>query len=248
MATLNLYQCADGYCYNTDSLILAHFAKNFLKPNARVLDVGAGCGILGLLCAKEMPLRLEFVELDSLNCALIAKNAQNTSFAKNAIIHNANFLSLHLQKQNCFDAIISNPPFYHSNTKSPNERKARAKAQDCLPLDSMCKKAKSLLKPRGNLLLCYDARECEKVFSALNVAGFHIQHLRLIHPLANRPASLLVLNAKVDYKGNCEILPPLFTHNSPHQQDNTNELKEIYAWANTFSLKVQSGDIETLSC
>lgn len=244
MATLNLYQCADGYCYNTDSLILAHFAKDFLKPNMRLLDVGAGCGILGLLCAREVPLKLEFVEIDSLSCALIAKNSHNTSFAKDFVIHNADFLSLRLDKQNCFDCLISNPPFYHSNTKSPNERKARAKAQDSLPLDCLCKKAKSLLKPRGNLLLCYDARECEKVFYALSQAGFHIQRLRFIHPLINRPASLLVLNAKVDYKGNCEILPPLFTHNSSNQQDNTKELQEIYAWANTFSLKVRSSDIE----
>lgn len=243
MATLNLYQFSDGYCYNTDSLILAHFAKDFLKPNMRLLDVGAGCGILGLLCAREMPLKLEFVEIDSKACTLIEKNAHNANFAQDYTIHNTDFLSLRLEEQNCFDGLISNPPFYHSDIKSPNERKMRAKFQDCLPLDCFCKKAKSLLKPRGNLLLCYDARESVKVFATVKSVGFHIQYARFIHPLASRPASLLVLSAKVDYKGNCEILPPLFTHNSPNQQDNTKELQEIYAWASTFSLKVKLSDI-----
>lgn len=244
MATVNLYQFSDGYCYNTDSLILAHFAKDFLKPHTRLLDIGAGCGILGLLCAREVPLKVEFVEIDSKSCALIEKNAHNAPFANDYTIHNTDILSLRLDEQNCFDTLITNPPFYHQGSiKSPNERKARAKAQDSLPLHLLCKKAKSLLKPRGNLVLCYDARESAKVFYALSNAGFHTQYARFVYPLINRPATLLVLNAKVDYKGALSILPPLFTHNSPNQQDNTKELHDIYAWASTFSLKVQSSDI-----
>lgn len=239
---LAIYQFSDGYCYNTDSLILAHFAKDFLKPHNRVLDIGAGSGIIGLLCAREMPLSLEMVELDSKTCALAQINARNTDFAKEAIIHNKNIFDF--QAQRLFDVIISNPPFYNANIiKSPNARKNIARVQDSMPLDKLTKYIKRLLKPRGNLLMCYDARESYNFLFALRNAGFFLQNMQFVYPLSHKSATLLLIQAKIDYKGDVNVLPPLFTHNSPNQQDNTKELQAIYQWAKTFSIKVHSHDV-----
>ena len=47
-----LYQPESGYCYNSDSLFLYDFV-NKLNPKGDMLDVGAGCGIVGLLCARD---------------------------------------------------------------------------------------------------------------------------------------------------------------------------------------------------
>jgi len=47
-----LYQPESGYCYNSDSIFLYDFIDSF-KPKGRVLDVGAGCGVLGLLVARD---------------------------------------------------------------------------------------------------------------------------------------------------------------------------------------------------
>lgn len=239
---LTIYQCSDGYCYNTDSLILAHFAKDFIKPHNRLLDIGAGSGILGLLCARQMPLQLEMVELDSKTCALARINAHNTDFAKEAIVHNQNIFDF--QTQGLFDVVISNPPFYNANIiKSPNKRKNLARIQDSMPIERLSKYIKRLLKPRGNLLMCYDARECYNVLFALRNAGFFLQHMRFVYPLSDKSATLVLIQAKIDYKGDVNVLPPLFTHNSPNQQDNTKELRAIYQWARTSSIKVHSHDI-----
>ncbi|MEJ2469363.1 MAG: methyltransferase, partial [Campylobacterales bacterium] len=43
-----LYQPSEGYCYNSDSIFLYDFVSSF-KPRGRMLDVGAGCGVVGLL-------------------------------------------------------------------------------------------------------------------------------------------------------------------------------------------------------
>jgi len=57
-----LYQPESGYCYNSDSLFLYNFI-NSLKPKGKVLDVGAGCGVVGLLIARDNPkVQLEAVE------------------------------------------------------------------------------------------------------------------------------------------------------------------------------------------
>ena len=47
---------------STDSMALAHFVR--LPRNARVLDLGSGCGTLGLLlCSVDSACRVTGVEL-----------------------------------------------------------------------------------------------------------------------------------------------------------------------------------------
>ena len=56
------YQPDSGYRYNSDSLFLYDFISSF-KPRGRMLDVGAGSGVVGLLVARDNPkVHLESVE------------------------------------------------------------------------------------------------------------------------------------------------------------------------------------------
>ncbi|EAI3064778.1 methyltransferase, partial [Campylobacter jejuni] len=50
---ITLAQLSQGYRYNSDSLILADF---ILKQGIKgaVFDVGAGCGIIGILLKKNI--------------------------------------------------------------------------------------------------------------------------------------------------------------------------------------------------
>ena len=58
-----LQLCAGSFPLSTDSMVLAHFAN--CKPNAKILDLGAGCGTLGLmLCAKNDTCQVTGVEID----------------------------------------------------------------------------------------------------------------------------------------------------------------------------------------
>lgn len=58
--TLNLPEGA--FPLSTDSMVLSHFVR--LPKNARVLDLGSGCGTLGLLlCAVNESCRVTGVEL-----------------------------------------------------------------------------------------------------------------------------------------------------------------------------------------
>ena len=57
--TLNLPEGA--FPLSTDSMVLSHFVR--LPKNARVLDLGSGCGTLGLLlCAVNESCRVTGVE------------------------------------------------------------------------------------------------------------------------------------------------------------------------------------------
>ena len=53
---MNLFQPKNGYCYNSDTMFLYDFTTKF-NIKGDVLDVGGGCGVLGLLI-KEILKKL----------------------------------------------------------------------------------------------------------------------------------------------------------------------------------------------
>lgn len=88
---LRLYQPRNGYLYNSDSLLLVDFARAFLAPHTlpishpyykphkskplNIIDIGAGCGIVGLLCAKHFGVRSHLIEIDKSMATLAYINA-----------------------------------------------------------------------------------------------------------------------------------------------------------------------------
>ncbi|TLD97449.1 methyltransferase domain-containing protein [Helicobacter jaachi] len=240
MAALEIYQLENGYCYNTDSLILAYFARNFLKKHMRILDVGAGSGILGILCAREIcnlggKAELHLVEKDEAMSILARKNAQ--SFG--GMVHCVDFLDFETPSK--FDFIITNPPFYTKGAlHGQNTRKNLARQSCFLPLHDLLTHIKRVLKPNGVLCMCYDARLCYELFCEFGACGLHIDEVCFVHSLPSRESTLVVLKAKIQSKSPLRILPPIFTHQSSKQSDNTKELKAIYAWAKTKSIKIKT--------
>ena len=255
MAALEIYQLYDGYCYNTDSLILSHFARAFLKSRISLLDVGAGSGILGMLCAREIlnkatphknpHINLHLVEKDTLMAQCVALNIRQFESHICHQVHCMDFLDFQTDMK--FDLVISNPPFYANGAlQGENMRKNMARHQSFLPLSPMLSHIKRVIKPNGSLCLCYDARVLQTLLYELRICGFNVDTLRFVHSLANRESSLVLLRAKIQSKSALRILPPLFTHNSTIQTDNTDELKAIYAWAKTKSIKITPSELESL--
>ena len=53
---LKLIQNTKEFCFGVDSVLLSDFAKH-IKKEARVLDLGTGTGIIGILLCKKTKLK-----------------------------------------------------------------------------------------------------------------------------------------------------------------------------------------------
>lgn len=237
---LKIYQLHDGYCYNSDSLFLYDFARGFLKKSFCILEIGSGSGVIGLLCAKESGASLVMVEADEASASLSQINAKSAGVEARVICED--FLQYKTSEK--FDVVISNPPFYRAGVVAPkNPRIQMARNEEFLPFEKLCKQVKRVLKPNGSFIFCYDAKESHRVFYTLKAVGFNAEVMRFIHPRLDKGASLMLCRARINTKSSLKVLPPLFTHNSALQTDNTKEVKEIYQRANTHSIKVYSRDL-----
>ena len=232
-----LYQPNNGYCYNSDT----HFLYNFIKENlkkfknvkGKVLDIGSGSGILGLLVCRD----LEKLELNQ--CEVQDKFEQLSNInSKNNKIENTlfkgKFQEINFDKE--FDICISNPPFYHCDVvKTENENIKIARYNDSLPLEDFIKKTAKILNQNGKFFFCYDVKQINDIIILLNKYKLNIESLQFVHPKKEKEASLILVYARKNSKSLTKVIPPLFVF---EKGEFTQDVLDIYTKCSTHSIKV----------
>jgi len=228
-----LYQPQKGYCYNSDSLFLYDFISSF-KPRGKMLDVGAGCGIVGLLVARDnQKVTLEAVEIQDDFFEYATNNARINKIKYK--IYKKSFLNL--DESTKYDYIVSNPPFYPDGVvKSENDMLFKARYNINLPIREFFKKVSRLLNPHSHFIFCYDATQFGLICSELDKVNMKIVDVQFVHSKIDKVASLVMVHARNGSKSLMRVLAPLISFDG---EEVSLKVKNIYEKANTQSIKCQ---------
>jgi tRNA1(Val) A37 N6-methylase TrmN6 len=200
-----LYQPSDGYRYNSDSIFLYNFVRRF-SPKGRVLDVGCGVGIIGLLIMRDWPVQMEIIDKQSEMIAYATHNYTINGLSVKAYVGDFGTFAPDGQ----YDMIVSNPPFYDSAvTQSEDTRLNIARYAHHLPIAELVAGAKRLLRPRGYFVFVYDAKQVDAVLAQLREAKLNPEAIRFVHPKADREAKVALIAARANSRAMLQVLPPL---------------------------------------
>ena len=208
--------------------------KSALNPRAiygDVLDVGAGCGILGLLLKRDFKsINLSLLEIQERNLEILRLNSlQNDLPAE--ILH-ADFAEFKSKKR--FDFIVSNPPFYRERISLSKEpHMALSKSAASLSLRDFVRSANAHLKPGGTLIFCYEAGKLAKICELLGEFRLNLTRLGFVYPDISKPAKLALLQARKNSRSPCEITLPIYA--SAHGR-RTEQAQAIYKSADLTSV------------
>ena len=208
--------------------------KGALNPRAiygDVLDVGAGCGILGLLLKRDFEsINLSLLEIQERNLEILRLTSlQNDLPAE--ILH-ADFAEFKSEKR--FDFIVSNPPFYRERISLSKEpHMALSKSAASLSLRDFVRSANAHLKPGGTLIFCYEAGKLAKICELLGEFRLNLTRLGFVYPDISKPAKLALLQARKNSRSPCEITLPIYA--SAHGK-RTEQAQAIYKSADLTSV------------
>ena len=180
-----------GFPLSTDSMVLAHFIK--LPRSAKILDLGSGCGTLGvLLCARDPECTVTGFELTE-----HAHRAAQQNIRTNGLQSRMESICADLRQiperlpQGSFSLCVSNPPYFSGGPVSHTTPLARR--EDGCTLAELLKSAAWALKYGGDLYLVHRPERLGEIIAL--AAPFHLEAKRLgllRHAEGQRPSLILL--------------------------------------------------------
>lgn len=207
---LALEQPAQGYRFNTDSVLLAaHMRAKDLRGT--LLDVGAGVGLLGLAIAQQhLELRVDCIEIQPEFAELCRQNARRNRLEARVRCHCADIRDYMLSTSRKYDTVVMNPPYYAAGRGrlGPSESKNVARHQLHGSISDWMGALATGMHPDSLLVTIYPARFLPTLLRAMFDAGFQLHRQRSIHSTANRPASTVMVEASVTERRREMIIDP----------------------------------------
>ena len=214
---------AGAFPLSTDSMVLSHFVR--LSKNARVLDLGSGCGTLGLLlCAQNETCAVTGLEIDEKAHLAALDNIQRNALASRMESICADLRSVSRRfSPGSFDVCVSNPPYFSGGPASKHTPLARR--EDLCSARELMAAAAPALKYGGDFFLVHRPERLAELIAAGSEFALELKRLRLVRHRQDGPVSLILLQFRKGAKPGLhwEELSLRFSDGSP-----TPAYREIY--------------------
>ncbi len=151
--TIHQEHCAMKVC--TDACLFGAWAgkkdDGWQMTDGRVLDIGAGTGLLSLMVAQRSKAMIDAVELDEEAARQAADNFEASPWEKRCQVIQGDARTVHLGRK--YDLIISNPPFFEHDLKSGNAQRDLALHSESLNFSELLTVIKKYLADNGRFAL-----------------------------------------------------------------------------------------------
>ena len=155
----------------TEGCVLGAWA-NALNPE-RVLDIGAGTGVLSLMLAQRYDCAIDAVEIDKLAADQALQNFSSSPWNERLNLHYRDVTAFTSGANMQYDLIISNPPFFKSNLKSESTAKNLAIHDPSLPQDMLLQILSNLISDRGMAFVLYPEYEGNQFLNLIEQVGMN---------------------------------------------------------------------------
>jgi len=163
-------QCAMKVC--TDSCVFGAYIA--VTGAQRVLDIGAGTGLLSLMVAQRSTASVDAVEINPEAQAQARENFAGSPWADRLLLHPLPLQQFAAQQHQPYDVILSNPPFFLASLKSDTAARNTAKHTGDLRFDDILQFAQQHLAAAGKLYLLLPPPEATYFQKAAEAYGLHL--------------------------------------------------------------------------
>ena len=191
---LTLSLSMGGFPLSTDSMLLAHFAR--LPKQARVLDLGSGCGTLGLLlCGRDRGCHVTGVELEEQAHLEALKNIRRNQLEARMESICADLRSVSERfSPGSFSCCISNPPYFSGGLASRTLAAARQEGS-CTP-DDLFRCGARALKFGGDFFLVHKPERLAELTVTAAKYNLEAKRLCLVRHREGAPVNLILLQLR----------------------------------------------------
>lgn len=193
---LKLIQDTDLFCFGTDAVYLANFAK--AGTGTTVVDFCTGNGIIPvLLTAKTKAKKITGIEIQEKSYGLACRNAQiNGLEDKLTFIHGDVKSCTNFIAQGSVDVVTCNPPYMNTGAGflNPDDAKAIARHEILIDIEGIISSASKILKFGGHLYMVHRADRLCDIICTMRKYKLEPKRIKFLHPAPAKAPNLLLID------------------------------------------------------
>lgn len=211
---LRILQKKKGYRYTIDSILLTHFVE--LKERKRLLELGAGSGVISLILAYRYPeTRVTGIEIQE-DLADMARRSVllNGLEGRVEILHGDAGKADDFPNARSCDVAVFNPPYRKigSGRINPRAEKALARHEIAGSVAEFLRYAFQALKPGGCVDLIYPCSRMVEVIHRMRSEKLEPKRLRMVHSKPGSRGDFVLVEGIKEGGEELNVLPPLFVY------------------------------------
>lgn len=156
----------------TEACLFGAWLASQARDPSRILDIGAGTGLLMLMTAQAFTCPIDGVEIDPSAAAQARKNLSDSPWAERCTIYNEDIADF--QSPEKYDLLVSNPPFHAGSLKSADARVNLARHDDALPLKELVAAANRLTTSDGSMAVWLPCKKASELEGAAVKEGWNV--------------------------------------------------------------------------
>ena len=152
----------------------------------RILDVGTGSGLIARMLMQRCPeAEVEGIDIDA---AAVEQAKENGIRAFQARLQDWK-----LDIGDCYDLIVSNPPYFQNSLKNPDKGRQAARHTDTLSYEELIAHSARLLKENGQLALILPAEAEVEIRQLAGAAGLYLTHVTRVYSKETKPVRRVMM-------------------------------------------------------
>lgn len=139
----------------------------------RILDIGTGTGLIALMAAQRNPeAMVTGIDIDQSAILQAQENVATSPFSSRVECLVQDVMTFRPNK--CFDAILSNPPFFTEDTMPTDKSRALARSNQSLPFPQLIKKVATLMADTGTFSLIVPSGHGQEIIGLCLENNLHL--------------------------------------------------------------------------
>lgn len=195
----------------TDSILLGSWAT--APADGRILDIGAGSGVLSLMLAQRTEnVHITGVEIDLESAGQAAENAAASQWSERVTIAVDSIQNYaRTQDAGAFQLILSNPPFFTGGNLSENQQRNSVRHTVKLSHHDLLRAVQKLLHPEGRFAVILPHIEGLRLVEIAKSYHLHLVRIQRVRPHPQRAIERVLLEFQLE-EGGLQEEPELVLH------------------------------------
>ena len=228
-----IIQDPDKFCFGTDAVILADYAR--AKAGERVMDLCTGNGIVPILMlARYAKATYTALEIQPEMAEMARRSMQLNQIEDRIDVRQGDLRCIKPgqdcgQKPHSFHVVTANPPYMKTGSTSLlNETPALqiARHEVCCSLRDVMEAAAQLLMSKGRFYMVHRPQRLAEIFEEMQRVRIEPKGMQLVHPYIDKEPTQVLIEGVYQGGREMRIKPPLITYEAPGVY--TKQMLEVY--------------------